>query len=178
LTMLDKPTSAEKHLLSTFSYEANRAVLHTDHRFMPRRKRAWCSWNYVESKAIQGKVCVSYWMNLLQNLASSKNYFVTLNPSEMPANETVLIETEYQHPIFSIDAIAAQQSLWQLQGAQQTWFCGSYFGSGFHEDAVQAGLAVAEQLGGVARPWELDEPSNRIVVTPQARPSVAALELM
>jgi len=178
LAMLDKPTASEKHYLGAFGYELNRAVLHTDPGFMPMRKRAWCSWNYVESKAMQGKVCVSYWMNLLQNLPSSKDYFVTLNPAVMPADNCVVSESEYQHPVFNAAALAAQQKLWQLQGEQRTWFCGSYFGSGFHEDAVQSGLAVAEQLGGVVRPWELDQPSDRIVVTQQARPFAASMELL
>lgn len=177
LAMLDTPTIMEKENLGAFSYESNYAVLHTDKRFMPVRKRAWCSWNYVESKAVQGKVCVSYWMNLLQNLASSNNYFVTLNPAVMPGPEYIVSETEYQHPVFNSTAMAAQKKLWQLQGERRTWFCGSYFGSGFHEDAVQSGLAVAEQLGGASRPWELDTPSNRIIVTEAAKPCVAAMEL-
>jgi len=177
LAMLDAPAALESQYLGAFGYETNRAVLHSDNRFMPTRKRAWCSWNYVESKAMRGKVCVSYWMNLLQNLASSTDYFVTLNPAIMPDAESVLSETEYQHPIFNSAAMAAQHKLWRLQGTQRTWFCGSYFGSGFHEDAVQSGFAVAEQLGSTLRPWELDAPSDRIVVTPLAKPSAVTMEL-
>ena len=177
LAVLDKPTQVEKKYLGAFGYESNRAVLHTDNRFMPMRKRAWCSWNYVESKAADGKVCVSYWMNLLQNLTSSRDYFVTLNPSEMPTSNSVLSETVYQHPIFNASAIAAQRRLWQLQGEQRTWFCGSYFGSGFHEDAVQSGFAVAEQLGGLTRPWQLDNPSDRIVVNHSVKPETTVLEI-
>jgi len=177
LAMLDTPSSKELSHLGAFAYESNHAILHTDRRFMPVRKRAWCSWNYVESKAMHGKVCVSYWMNLLQNLNSSTNFFVTLNPSERPAADSVLSETEYQHPVFNSAAMAAQQKLWTMQGEQRTWFCGSYFGSGFHEDALQAGFAVAEQLGEITRPWKLEQPSDRIVVTQRANPVVASLEL-
>jgi len=175
LAMLDTASDSENQLLGAFEYESNRAILHTDNRYMPVRKRAWCSWNYVEAKAIEGKVCVSYWMNRLQNLASSIDYFVTLNPSTMPDAEKVLSESTYQHPVFDTNAMAAQQSLWHLQGKRRTWYCGSYFGSGFHEDAVQSGLAVAEQLGDVLRPWQLDKPSDRIVVTHQARAESAKL---
>jgi len=174
LSMLDTPSEAEKKHLGAFAYEPNTAILHTDKSFMPNRKRAWCSWNYVEAKAMDDKVCVSYWMNLLQNLESTTDYFVTLNPSVMPAENTILNQTEYDHPVFNAAAMNAQQQLWQLQGERRTWYCGSYFGSGFHEDAVQSGMAVAEQLGGVTRPWQLDNPSDRIVVSHQANPSSAS----
>lgn len=171
LAMIEEPTALEALYLGAFGYEPNHAVLHTDVTFMPKRKRAWCSWNYVEAKAMENKVCVSYWMNLLQNLTSEKDYFVTLNPSTMPASHTQITESHYEHPVFDTLAMAAQQKLWNLQGENRTWFCGSYFGSGFHEDAVQSGLAVAEQLGEIARPWQLDNPSSRIVVTTKEQAS-------
>jgi len=76
-----------------------------------------------------------------------------------------LIRTEvYEHPLFDAAAIAAQREFWDIQGARRTWFCGSYLGHGFHEDALQSGLAVAEQLGGVRRPWTVEGESNRIHV--------------
>lgn len=174
LAMLEKPTALESSCLGAFAYEPNYAVLHTDASFMPQRKRAWCSWNYVEAKASEHKVCVSYWMNLLQNLDSEQNYFVTLNPSSMPANQACVAESHYEHPIFNTAAMAAQQELWHLQGKRRTWFCGSYFGSGFHEDAVQSGLAVAEQLGGIDRPWQLANPSDRIVFIDKKQASAEA----
>ena len=165
LACLDAPSAQESALLSAFAYESNLAILHTDIRYLPKRRRAWCSWNYVERSADDAsQVSVSYWMNRLQNIAGDTNYIVTLNPSEKPADEKTIREQMYQHPVFTPETWQAQQSLWALQGQQNTWFCGSYFGSGFHEDAVQSGLAVAEQLGGLARPWHLDNPSPRIVV--------------
>jgi predicted NAD/FAD-binding protein len=166
LRLLDTPSDAESELLGAFEYEPNTAVLHTDTRYMPVRKQAWCSWNYVESHANDNKVCVSYWMNLLQNLKSEKDYMVTLNPASMPHDDHCLYTASYEHPVFNASAISAQTRLWSLQGQNRTWFCGSYFGSGFHEDAVQAGLAVAEHLGGVQRPWQLDNPSYRIHANP------------
>ena len=165
LACLDEPDAREQELLAAFRYESNLAILHTDESYLPKRRRAWCSWNYVERDGDDpSQVSVTYWMNRLQNLECSTNYFVTLNPSVAPPAEHVFRTQLYQHPIFTSDTWLAQQSLWSLQGHNRTWFCGSYFGSGFHEDAVQAGFAVAEQLGGVERPWQLDNPSARIVV--------------
>ncbi len=165
LRLLDQPSDLERALLSPFNYESNLAILHTDTSYLPKRRRAWCSWNYVErSGSDTSRVSVSYWMNRLQNIASQQQYVVTLNPTVEPAAHCVLRKVLYQHPVFTSGTWAAQQSLWSMQGQNRTWFCGSYFGAGFHEDAVQAGFAVAEQLGGLARPWTLDNPSSRIVV--------------
>lgn len=174
LALLDRPSQQESSLLGKFSYESNQAYLHTDAAYMPKRRRAWCSWNYVEASALAGKVCVSYWMNLLQNLESDKDYFVTLNPSKAPSVEDTIYTTNYSHPLFNRSTAKAQKHLWSLQGVQRTWFCGSYFGAGFHEDAIQSGLAVAEQLGGVARPWQLENPSYRITVNDPVVHSVVA----
>jgi len=80
----------------------------------------------------------------------------------MPREESLLCETEYEHPLFDAAAIRAQEQLWSLQGVRNTWFCGAYFGAGFHEDGLQAGLAVAEQLGGLRRPWNVEDESGRI----------------
>lgn len=164
LNSLETPTPEERALLSRFKYEANLAILHTDESYLPKRRRAWCSWNYVELNGDDAsQVSVSYWMNRLQNLSSDTNYIVTLNPSTLPDASKTFRSQMYHHPVFTPETWKAQQQLWTLQGQQRTWYCGSYFGSGFHEDAVQAGLAVAEQLGGLERPWQLDDPSSRIV---------------
>jgi predicted NAD/FAD-binding protein len=165
LALLSDPSTQETALLSPFAYASNRAYLHTDISFLPRRRRAWCSWNYVErQEADSDKVSLSYWMNRLQNLPGDTQYVVTLNPDTPPGDDCVLRNQVYEHPIFTADTWDAQQRLWSLQGQRRTWFCGSYFGAGFHEDAVQAGFAVAEQLGGLRRPWSIDNPSSRIVV--------------
>ncbi len=174
LAMLEDPRHDERTLLGAFRYAKNRAVLHTDAAFMPRREPLWASWNYVGDNPDGGCV-VSYWMNKLQNIQSNEQIFLTLNPRNEPRPETVLYETDYDHPLFDAAAIHAQERLWSLQGVRNTWFCGAHFGSGFHEDALQAGLAVAEQLGGVRRPWIVQNESGRIHVdaAPQ-RPAVAA----
>ena len=166
LAMLADRSRQEGELLSTFRYSRNLAVLHTDDSFMPKRRAVWSSWNYVGSRnAMREGVCVTYWMNRLQNIESDKSLFVTLNPSRPPHAGTLLHSEVYDHPIFDGKAIAAQRKLWLLQGERNTWFCGAYFGSGFHEDGLQAGLAVAEQLGGVRRPWRVPNESGRIVLT-------------
>ena len=161
LAMLDDASAEETALLGAFRYAKNRAVLHTDKSLMPRRESAWASWNYVGDNPDGGCV-VSYWMNNLQNIACREQLFLTLNPQKAPRPETVLYETDYDHPLFDAAALRAQEQLWRLQGRRNTWFCGAHFGAGFHEDGLQAGLAVAEQLGGVRRPWRVADESARI----------------
>jgi uncharacterized protein len=158
LRMLIEPTVAETNLLHHFKTSANRTVLHSDQNLMPKSKGFWAAWNYMGGN--KGDVFVSYWMNALQNLKCPKNYFVSLNPVVEPKN--IIAEFQYRHPIFTTQTLEAQKQLWSLQGHQNTWFCGAWFGAGFHEDGLQAGLAVAEQLGAVRRPWNVAEESGRI----------------
>ncbi|HEY8002913.1 MAG TPA: NAD(P)/FAD-dependent oxidoreductase [Phenylobacterium sp.] len=174
LALLDDPAAEERRLLGAFRYSRNLAVLHTDPALMPRRRRAWTSWNHIGRREAPEDGCVTYWMNRLQGLAADQDLFVTLNPTRPIAPEAVIRTEVYDHPLFDAAAIAAQRELWSLQGANSTWFCGSYFGHGFHEDALQAGLAVAEQLGGVSRPWTVTEPCGRIHVRPRPAPVGAA----
>ncbi|MEL6966718.1 MAG: NAD/FAD-binding protein, partial [Pseudomonadota bacterium] len=109
-------------------------------------------------------LCVTYWMNSLQNLPTKEDVFVTLNPPENTPIERVHGRYDYAHPIFDGAAMQAQRDIWSIQGANRTWYCGAHFGAGFHEDGLQSGLAVAEQLGGVRRPWEVENESGRIQV--------------
>ncbi|MBL8544404.1 MAG: FAD-dependent oxidoreductase [Hyphomonadaceae bacterium] len=173
LAMLDDPTAEERRLLGAFRYTKNLAVLHTDPALMPRRKPLWASWNYVGDHP-DGGCTVSYWMNKLQRIASREQLFLTLNPRVMPREETILYATEYEHPLFDAAAIRAQEQIWSLQGLRNTWFCGAHFGAGFHEDGLQAGLAVAEQLGGLRRPWRVADESGRIHVLPPTPQALAA----
>jgi uncharacterized protein len=163
LGMLSDATRDEQQLLGSFGYELNRTILHSDERLMPTRRAVWSSWNYLASQQNNSqKVSVSYWMNALQHLPCTEPVIVTLNPIEEPRQNLVYREFTYHHPVFNRDALQAQEKLWQLQGQQRTWFCGSYFGYGFHEDGIQSGLAVAEQLGGRLRPWHFDKTLSRI----------------
>ena len=175
LAMLDTPSDDEKRLLSCFRYSKNRALLHTDPSFMPKRKSAWASWNVIENNGpIRGgnltqqmfddsPLCVTYWMNKLQPLDTDTQYFVTLNPRKKCAPESVLYETSYYHPIFDDESTQAQKQLWQLQGKDRTWYCGAHFGYGFHEDGLQSGLKIAEILGGTLRPWHSHDMNDRIL---------------
>ena len=170
LALLAAPSAQERALLGAFRYSRNEAVLHSDESLMPRRRSVWSSWNYIGDDSAPDEVCVTYWMNRLQHLPTQTNLFVTLNPPRQPRPETIVQKEIYHHPMFDAAAIAAQNHLWGLQGERNTWFCGAHFGAGFHEDGLQAGLAVAEQLGGVRRPWTVANPSGRITVTtPAAR---------
>lgn len=163
LALLADPDPLEASALGAFRYSRNRAVLHGDEALMPRRRRAWASWNHLGERARPDAACaVTYWMNLLQDLPRQRPFFVTLNPPETLRAETILREEVYEHPIFDRAALAAQEHLWALQGARRSWFCGAYFGSGFHEDGLQSGLAVAEALGDVRRPWNVADESGRI----------------
>ena len=168
LALFQTPSDAERDVLGAFRYARNSAYLHTDASFMPRRRRAWARWT-VLSRAQRddgAALCVSYWMNRLQPLASQQQWFVTLNPPEPPATAAVHYSTVYAHPQFDRAALAAQHALWTVQGVNRTWFCGSYCGYGFHEDGLQAGLLIAEQLGGVARPWAQPSQASRVPLPP------------
>jgi hypothetical protein len=161
LAILDDPSAEEQKLLGAFRYSDNVAVLHSDPALMPRRRAVWASWNYIGA-ANEACPTVTYWMNALQGLPPDAPLFVTLNPQRPPRDQHH--REVYQHPLFDAAAIAAQAELWSLQGRRNTWFCGSYFGAGFHEDGLQAGLAVAEALGGPRRPWRVNNESGRIAL--------------
>lgn len=165
LRMLADPSGDEQRLLSCFKYSRNETILHGDAGLMPKLRSIWSSWNYL-SAGPDAPLSVTYWMNRLQGLPESRPLFVTLNAATPPREELVYRRFMYEHPIFDLAAINAQRELWSLQGVRRTWFCGAYFGSGFHEDGLQAGLAVAEQLGGVRRPWTVEHESGRIHVGP------------
>ncbi len=173
LAMLADPSADETDLLGTFAYSSNTAVLHRDARLMPKRKLAWASWNYVEPAGAK-EPALTYWMNSLQSLSTKEDVFVSLNP---PADMDIAGEAgrfDYQHPIFDSASLSAQRNLWSLQGTNRTWFCGAHFGAGFHEDGLQSGLAVAEQLGNVRRPWTVANESGRIHVQDRQALALAA----
>jgi predicted NAD/FAD-binding protein len=167
-------------LLGAFRYSKNVAILHSDAALMPKRRAVWSSWNYIgPASPDRATGCtVTYWMNRLQNIVSEAPLFVTLNPQREPTVDKIHAVESYEHPLFDSAAIVAQRRLWSLQGERNTWYCGAYFGSGFHEDGLQAGLAVAEALGGVRRPWNVANESDRIAIGPARprpqQPSVAA----
>jgi predicted NAD/FAD-binding protein len=163
VALLRDSSAREQELLGAFRYTSNAAILHSDASFMPKRRAAWASWNYTGYRDRSAEpVRVTYWMNRLHDLKEKTDWFVTLNPSRPPSAGSIIHSEIYEHPRFDTRALSAQRELWSLQGERNTWFCGAHFGAGFHEDGLQSGLAVAEELGGVRRPWTVDCESNRI----------------
>jgi len=149
LKLLEDPSPREKELLGAWSYSQNKTVLHTDTRVMPPNKRAWASWNYTRHahSNADSPVTVSYDMTLLQKLQTQQPYFVTLNPQQPIPDAHVIKEINYTHPQYSFDAFQSQKDLPILNGEQNTFFCGAYFGFGFHEDGVKAALGVGAKFG-------------------------------
>lgn len=150
----------EVEALSAVKYQENEVVLHTDETFMPRAKDAWASWNCLRGDRLggsssNGSVCVTYWVNLLQNLApGKKDLFVTLNPPREPRAGSVEHRVTLAHPLFNKAAIAAQDVIKQLQGKDRVWFCGAWCGYGFHEDGIKSAVdCVDKMLGRSCVPW-------------------------
>ena len=146
LRLIQNPTNSEKNFLSNFKYKKNLAYLHTDNYFMPKNKNAWSSWNSILDSRDFNKNCVTYWLNKLQNLKTSKDYFLTLNPIIEIDNKKIIKKVEFTHPFYDLKTIGAQKYLAELQGVNNTWFCGSYFGYGFHEDGLKSALNIANKL--------------------------------
>lgn len=162
LRLLKDADAEESRFLSAFSYARNHAVLHTDPSYMPRRRHLWSSWNYRGGGSGERGVSLTYWMNRLQPLGTEESYFVTLNPETAIPDARIVEEMTYDHPMFDAAAMAAQKHLWLLQGRRRTWYAGSYFAYGFHECALQSGLAAAEEMGDVRRPWKVEGESDRL----------------
>ncbi len=160
LRLLDDADDAERGLLSQIRYQPNQAVLHTDASLMPRRRRAWSSWNVIGNPgAPENPVSLTYWMNRLQPLATQRDVFVTLNPPRAPEGEYQAFA--YAHPQFDQAALAAQRRLHEIQGRRHTWFCGAWCGHGFHEDGLVSGLTVARWLGAPAA-WQASRGVDRV----------------
>jgi predicted NAD/FAD-binding protein len=155
LRLLDRADRDLRALLAAVRYQPNRAVLHTDTALLPRDKKAWAAWNYLADHegVDQRPVGVSYLMNRLQPLPFKQPVVVTLNPPREPDPASVIAEFEYDHPLFDLGAIAAQQRLAAVQGRHGLWFCGAWSGYGFHEDGLKSALAVVNAMG-VRAPWQ------------------------
>ena len=149
LAMLAEPSAQERATLGAIRYHPNRAVLHTDTSVMPQKKLAWAAWNYeraAHDSTESTRVCLHYWLNLLQPLPFSQDVIVSLNPVREIDPAHVIGEYDYAHPVFDLPAIQAQANMPQLQGQQHTWFAGAWMGYGFHEDGFKAGRAAAQGL--------------------------------
>ncbi|MCY4043926.1 MAG: FAD-dependent oxidoreductase [Cellvibrionales bacterium] len=148
LALLQQPTQDEQTILAAIRYQDNAVVLHTDTALLPKRKATWSSWNYLLHSTEQSFATLTYDMNILQGINAPETFCVTLNASDKIDPEKILGEYTYAHPVFSLDAIAAQESRHRINGVNRTWFCGAYWRNGFHEDGCLSGLQVAEALGG------------------------------
>ena len=139
LDMLEKPTTQEKNILGKFKYVKNEAILHTDESLMPQKKRAWSSWNSISDGE---KTCITYWLNKLQNLKTPRNYFLTLNPIHNVQDNSFIKKINFTHPYLNSENTILQKDLHSIQGKKRTWFCGSYFGYGFHEDGLKSSIEL------------------------------------
>ncbi len=153
LGLIASPTELERRLLSPFRYQSNPTLVHTDTSVMPRARRAWSSWNYRVEQ--DGRASTHYWMNRLQAIPGetegANEYFVSLNDPERVNPDKILLRLDYSHPLFSLEATRAQAELPTLnrEGARTgTYFCGSYFRYGFHEDALLSSVELCRQLLG------------------------------
>lgn len=169
LALLAQPSATEQDILGCFRYEPNRTYLHTDKALMPVNPRVWSSWNYLATSqpTSRQQMTATYWMNKLQGLETNTDYFVTLNPYQLPRDEHIIAEMTYEHPIFDQPAVNAQAKLASLQGQQRSWFCGSYARYGFHEDALASAVQVCRDFG-ITPVWQQAQ-----APTPQLAPALA-----
>ena len=142
LKLLADPTPQEQVVLAAIPYQENEAVLHTDSRLLPRRRLAWAAWNYHIPAHVQRRVAVTYNMNILQGLKAPETFCVTLNYNENIDSTKIFDRIVYHHPVFTPQAVAAQQRRHEINGVNRTWYCGAYWGYGFHEDGVNSAYTV------------------------------------
>ena len=150
LPLLAHPTTAEREVLGHFATSSNDVTLHTDETLLPRKAQAWASWNYLlhqDARNGHGPATLTYHMNRLQSLDVKENYCVTLNANSAIRPDKILHKFVYRHPIFTLDALRAQQRWTEINGVRRTSFCGAYWMNGFHEDGVNSALRVAGALG-------------------------------
>ena len=147
LAMLADASPGERELLAAIPYQPNEAVLHTDVRLLPRRRRAWASWNYHLLDEPSERTTVTYYMNRLQSLRADREFCVTLNRTDAIDPAKILRTISYAHPVYTNDGCAAQARHGEISGRRRTHFCGAYWGWGFHEDGVASAVRIAARLG-------------------------------
>ena len=146
LSILENPTNEEKNLLSNFKYKSNLAIIHTDQNQMPRNKKAWSAWNAKLSKNVKENSSITYWLNLLQNLKIDEDIFLSLNPFDNIDEEKILNKVTFTHPYYDKLALENQIRLKKIQNVNNTLFCGSYFGYGFHEDGITSTIDMLKSF--------------------------------
>jgi len=148
LRMLDNPIPVEREILSSFRYESNLAILHTDTSILPKTKHAWASWNYLLENTKETKASVTYWMNKLQSISTSTQYLVTLNAEHKIDPGKIIRKIQYAHPQFDERKSATSLRHDELINLDGLSYCGAYWGAGFHEDGVRSSLKVVNGLLG------------------------------
>ena len=146
LGLLVDPTEAEAEVLGAIPYQPNEAVLHTDRSLLPKRPRAWASWNYHLLEEPIAQTTVTYHMNSLQSLQSDTQFCVTLNRTDRIDPEKVLRKIRYAHPVYTREGLAAQRRGDEVSGVNRTHYCGAWWGYGFHEDGVNSALKVCRSF--------------------------------
>ncbi|QDU31070.1 hypothetical protein ETAA8_62230 [Anatilimnocola aggregata] len=151
LRLLADATATEREILAAIPYQQNEVIVHTDTSILPRSQRAWASWNYLTPRVTDeqetGNVAVTYDLSRLQRVNSPTPILATLNTPYEIAPAKVLRRMQFQHPVFSRASAIAQSRWAEINGPRRTWFCGAYWGHGFHEDGVRSALAVAREFG-------------------------------
>lgn len=151
LKMLGDPSADESAVLGAIPYQSNTAVLHTDTGLMPKRRRAWAAWNYHRFESDLRQVCVTYDMTRLQNLRASKRLLVSLNAEDHIDADKVLQTIEYHHPVYNQSSVAARQARNRISGANRSYYCGAYWGYGFHEDGLRSAVDAVNALESAQR---------------------------
>ena len=147
LALLGDPSEREHELLGAIPYQSNEAVLHTDRSLLPRRRRAWASWNYHLDAGVAGRCTVTYHMNRLQSLRADREFCVTLNRTAAIDPERIIRTIQYGHPVYTPAGVAAQSRHHEISGRNRTHYCGAYWGWGFHEDGAKSALRVVREIG-------------------------------
>ena len=146
LSLITDPTPEEKSILANFKYKNNIAIIHTDESLMPKNRKAWSSWNSSVNKYNTSETSITYWLNLLQNLKTNKNIFLSLNPFLKIDPKKIISKVKFTHPYYDKEALENQNRLKNIQNKKNLLFCGSYFGYGFHEDGIKSSLEMIKSF--------------------------------
>ena len=147
LSLLSDPTKQEQDILGDIHYQKNEVLLHLDSSVLPKNKRAWACWNYHKTRTGINHSCITYNMNMLQSINSKESFCVSLNYKHKIDPAKIIKSINYDHPIISRQAINAQSRHQEINGVNKTFYCGAYWGNGFHEDGVKSALTVTKQFG-------------------------------
>lgn len=146
LDMLTDPSELEREVLGAIPYQTNDVVLHTDTSLLPNARRAWAAWNYLRRRDGDGRVSVTYNMNMLQSINATETFCVTLNDTQQIDPDKIIRRMQYQHPLFTSAGVAAQRRHGEINGKHRTWYCGAYWRFGFHEDGVVSALNALQDF--------------------------------